>query len=623
MPIPSGVVPVARAGKTKPSDPFTGSYAAPWGPHRFKSHRPLSIGAKVLRMSGSSHMARLLLSLAVALAAAWCAPAISAQAPRPNILLLLADDLGWSDLGCYGGEIRTPHIDKLAAGGLRFTQFYNSTRCCPSRASLLTGLYPHQAGLGLMTNDTGLPGYRGAIQPNCVTIAQVLKSAGYKTAMSGKWHVGDKVSPIERGFDDFYGWTTGYGVNSWEPRMMIRLPEGRPRRADQPGKFFATDAITNHALDFLAAMRNGESPWFMYVAYQAPHFPLHSLPDDMQGYAQHYAQGWDAVRDQRLQKQQELGILPAGAALTPRSPIPLPAVAARIGSQTADGNNPPWDSLPADRRADLAHRMAVFAGMVTGMDRNIGRLVADLAEHNELDNTLILFLSDNGACAEWEPFGFDLPIITNPQPGIGINQGTPGAPNILRTTQADLDLLGSASTSISYGSAWANVGSTPWRLYKHYCHEGGIGTPLVVQWPAKIRAGGQLRPQVGHIIDVMATCIEVSGAAYPAQLAGQKITPLEGQSLVPAFNNQPLERDFLAWEHEGNAAARSGDWKLVHKGASGDWELYNLAEDRAELNNLATTQPERVEQLAKRWQTWAESCQVLPAPGTRPAGKKK
>jgi len=536
-------------------------------------------------------------------------------ASRPNILLILADDLGWSDLGCYGGEIRTPQIDKLAAGGLRFTQFYNSARCCPSRASLLTGLYPQQAGLGLMTNDQHLPGYRGAIQPNCVTLAQVLKAAGYSTAMSGKWHVGDKVSPIDRGFSDFYGWTAGYGVNSWEPRMMIRLPAGRPQRADQPGQFFATDAITDHALDFLAAMRKESAPWFLYVAYQTPHFPLHSKPDDMQGYAEVYAKGWDAIRDQRLKRQKKLGLVPPSTELTPRSPIPHPVASKRIGSLTPDGDNPAWDSLSPERQTDLARRMAVYAGMVSGMDRNIGRLLENITTSGELDNTLILFLSDNGACAEWEPYGFDLPLITDPKPGIGINQGTQAAPNILRRTPAELAELGGPRSSISYGSAWANASATPWRMYKHYCHEAGIGTPLVVHWPAKIKTRGELRNEPGHIIDIMATFCDVGGAKYPSEAAGHSITPLEGKSLVPAFGNQPLERDYLAFEHEGNAAIRAGDWKLVRSGATGPWELYNLATDRSELHDLAAKDKARVEKMAGQWQAWANRTHVLPRPG--------
>ncbi|NDB76498.1 MAG: arylsulfatase, partial [Verrucomicrobia bacterium] len=463
---------------------------------------------------------QLLLLLACLLPVSLCVKA-GAAALRPNILIILADDLGWSDLGCYGGEIRTPNLDALAAGGLRFTQFYNCTRCCPSRASLLTGLYPHQAGVGLMASDRAakfpgagdqgeaFPGYRGALNERCVTIAQVLKPAGYRTGALGKWHVGDQELPTRRGFDEFYGFVSGYAVDSWEPRMMTRLPEGRPERRYAAGEFFATDAITDHALDFLSDFRKSvEAPWFLYVAYQAPHFPLQSKPSDMAGYAEIYAQGWDQLREQRLARLKKLGLVPESISLTPRSKIPHPVAAKRLGSWTDDGKNPSWDSLSPERRADLAQRMAVYAGMVTGMDRNIGRLVADLRSHGELDRTLILFLSDNGACAEWEPFGFDLAVTNAPMRGRGINLGTQAAPNQLRRG-AELEKLGGPGTFIGYGSGWANACNTPWRLYKHYGHEGGIGTPLIAHWPARVKAKGELRPQPGHLVDLLATCVDV------------------------------------------------------------------------------------------------------------------
>ena len=541
--------------------------------------------------------------------------AADAVAKRPNILLILADDLGWSDIGCYGGEIRTPNLDALAAGGLRFTQFYNCARCCPSRAALLTGLYPQQAGVGSMTADEGLPGYRGSLQPDCVTIAQVLHSAGYRTAAVGKWHVGDAILPTLRGFDDFYGFVRGYAVDSWEPRMMLRLPEGRPQRNYKPGEYFATDAITDHALDFLAEARKSSPPWFFYVAYQTPHFPLQSRKRDMADYAAIYAQGWDQIRAERLTRLKQLGLLPASAALTPRSPIPMNSVAEQHGSMTADGNNPAWDSLPADRRADLAQRMAVYAGMVTGMDRNIGRLIADLRAHDELDNTLILFLSDNGACAEWEPFGFDLPGAAHPRPGTGINVGTPSAPNVLHGG-GDLQRLGGPGSLFSYGSGWANASNAPWRFYKHYDHEGGISTPFIVHWPARVKAAGQLRTQVGHVIDIMATCVEIGEAKYPAELDGVQISPPEGKSLVPAFDGQPLARDFLAWEHEGNRALRAGDWKIVSL-AGKPWELYDLSHDRVELNDLADQQPVRVREMSAQWEEWAKRAHVLRPPADR------
>jgi len=574
-------------------------------------------------------MMRNVLLVATALAGGG---ALAAATPaRPNILIILADDLGWSDLGCYGGEIRTPNLDALATGGLRFTQFYNSTRCCPSRASLLTGLYPHQAGIGLMTSDQGarfpgagdqgeaFPGYRGALNERCVTIAQVLKPAGYRTAAVGKWHVGDRELPTKRGFDDFYGFVSGYGVDSWEPRMMTRLPEGKPQRAYRPGEFFATDAITDHALDFLADLRKAGAPWLLYVAYQAPHFPVASRKDDMAGYPEIYAQGWDAIREQRLARQKKIGLLPVDTPLTPRSKIPHVVAATRMGSMTADGANPAWDSLPAERRTDLAQRMAVYAGMVTGMDRNIGRLLADLRASGQLDHTLVFFLSDNGACAEWEPFGFEMVAPPNPQPGHGINQGTQALPNKLYGG-AELARLGGPGSFPSYGSAWANACNTPWRLYKHYGHEGGIGTPLIAHWPAGVSAKGEFRAQPGHLIDLMATCVAVAGASYPSEWNGNKILPCEGRSLVPAFANKPIEREFLAWEHEGNRAMREGKWKLVSLAGSA-WELYDIDRDRVEMNNLAVAQPERVTEMSARWEAWARRTKVLPRPDN--AAKKQ
>ncbi len=529
-------------------------------------------------------------------------------AARPNILLILADDLGFSDLGCYGGEIKTANLDALAAAGMRFTQFYNCSRCCPSRASLLTGLYPHQAGVGAMTADEGQPGYRGSLQPRCVTIAQVLKTAGYRTAMAGKWHVGDRQPPTVRGFDDFYGFVRGYAVDSWQPRMMTRLPEDRPRRSYPEGRFFATDAITDHALDFLADARKTKAPWFLYVAYQAPHFPLQSRPEDMQGYGDVYAQGWDRIRQQRLARQKSIGLTAADISLTPRSPIPKPDVARRLGSLTADGSNPPWDALPAGRRADLAQRMAVYAGMVTGMDRGIGRLVADLRGHGEMENTLIIFLSDNGACAEWEPFGFDLQPVAQPKPGTGINISTPSAANVLHGG-GDLARMGGPGSLFSYGSGWANACNTPWRFYKHYVHEGGISTPLVMYWPAGTQRRGEIDQRAGHVVDLMATCVDAAGATYPQTVAGTAILPMEGRSLLPALRGEAPQPRMLFWEHEGNRAVRDGKWKLVAL-QGGRWELYNVEIDRTELNNLAAQQPDVVAHLAAAWKQWAARCWV-------------
>jgi arylsulfatase len=395
--------------------------------------------------------------------------------------------------------------------------------------------------------------------------------------------------------------------------MMIRLPAGKPQRSYAPGKFYATDAITDHALDFLGAMRKDSAPWFLYVAYQAAHFPVQSRPEDMAGYPALYAQGWDKIRDERLARQKSIGLLSEGTSLTPRSLIPKPVISKRAGSMTGDGNNPPWDSLPADRRADLAQRMSVYAGMITGMDRNIGRIVADLRASGQLDNTLLFFLSDNGACAEWEPFGFEMQPVAEPQPGTGLNQGTQALPNKLY--QADeLQHMGGPGSRPSYGSGWANACNTPWRMYKHYDHEGGISTPLVVHWPAGFSARGAFRSEVGHIIDLMATCVDVSSAKYPADFDAHRILPMEGMSLAPAFADQPLKREYLAWEHEGNRAIREGHWKLVSL-AGAPWELYDMDTDRVELNNLAPREPERVKEMSARWDAWAARTHVLPRPG--------
>jgi arylsulfatase len=518
---------------------------------------------------------------------------------RPNILLILADDLGYSDIGCHGGEIATPNLDRLAAGGLRFRQFYNGTRCCPTRASLLTGLYPHQAGVGGMNQDTGRPGYRGFPRPNTVTLAEVLKSAGYHTSMVGKWHLsaGDRPPhPTDRGFDEFYGMIGGFNSCFQEDPFYTRLPKARTRRNYDEGAFYSTDAFGDYSLDFLAESRKAGKPFFQYLAFNAPHFPLHARPEDIRKYANTYSIGWDRLREQRHARQVELGLIDPSTPLTPRSPFTTRRDFLRSGM------NPAWEDLDADRRTDLARRMAVYAAMVDRLDHTVGRVVADLQRHGELENTLILFLSDNGACAEWDPFGFDR---------------RSGPENILHTG-ASLDAMGGPDSYMSYGSGWANAGNTPFRMYKHDAYEGGIRTPLIVHWPRAIADGGAFRDQVGHIIDVMATLVDVARADYPATVGTHSIQPMEGTSLVPAFSNRPIERDFLAWEHEGNRAVRVGDWKIVSQREEGDaWHLYNLKSDPVELNDLAAAMPDRVNEMAARWDAWAERCHVARAKADR------
>jgi arylsulfatase A-like enzyme len=524
-------------------------------------------------------------------AAAGASPlARGAAAPRPNILVILADDLGWSDLGCYGGEIETPNLDKLAQGGVRFTQFYNAARCCPSRASIMTGLYPHQVGMGNMTSPkprTEFPGYTGVLNRHNATIPEVMKTAGYSTWMAGKWHLGPP-GPVGRGFDEYYGMVHGFD-SFWDPTKYTRLPAGRPARTYPEGKFYATDAITDHTLDFLAQARKQDKPFFFYLAYNAPHFPLHAPKDVIDKYQPIYEKGWDVIRRRRYEKMRKMGLISSKWPLTPLSEIPPN----RFNTQTgwAGKVNPPWDSLDADRRSDLARRMATFAAMVDIMDRNIGRVIEDLRANNQLDNTLILFFSDNGACAEWDPYGFD--VSSGPQ-------------NILHKGEA-LAGMGQPGTYHSYGSAWANTCNTPWRLYKHYNHEGGITTPLIAHWPAGIQRRNAIDHTPGHIVDLMPTCIELAGASYPAAMP-----PMEGRSLVPAFNGKRIARDALYFEHEGNRAIRIGKWKAVAVGPAGNWELYDIDADRSELRNLAASEPRRLQAMIRQWEQWARRTQAIP-----------
>jgi len=511
--------------------------------------------------------------------------ATAAQSRKPNLLLILADDLGYSDLGCFGGEIKTSHLDALAGAGVRLTQFYNYTRCCPSRAALMTGLYPHRVGVGAMIGGPNAParpeaGYQPRMAADCLTLPQTLKRAGYKTLMCGKWHLGANLTPIDRGFDEFYGMIHGFD-SFWNEQVYTRLPKDRPVRASQ--NFYATDAITDHALDFIANARGEAKPWFLYLAYNAPHFPLHAPKEIIDAYAPVYEKGWDAIRAERLRRLREMKLIDARWEETPRSSIP----ANRFNGETgwAGKDNPAWDSLTEDRRKDLARRMATFAAMVERMDTNIGQIVGDLKQRGELENTLIVFLSDNGACAEWDPFGFD---------------GSSGPNNKLHKG-AELNQIGQPGTYHSYGSGWANASNTPWRLYKHYGHEGGITTPFIAHWPARLNRLISHRP--AHIIDLMPTLAAIAGAAPVSS---------DGVDILPVLQGKPVKRGPLYWEHEGNRAMRDGRWKLVALGPAGVWELYDLEKDRTEMHNLAAKHPEIVARMARQWEEWARKTNVLP-----------
>ena len=514
------------------------------------------------------------------------------EAKPPNILLVVSDDLGYSDPGCYGGEIKTPNLDRLAKGGVRLTQFYNTGRCCPSRAAILTGQYPHRVGLGHMTKDIGRPGYRGRVSRDAQTIAEALKPAGYRSFLSGKWHLGTE-DPTKHGFEEFYG-TLVSAKTFWDPDHFTRLPKDRPRRNYKPEDFHGTEALGDHALEFLDdARKTPDQPWFLYLAFNAPHFPLHAFRKDIQKYADRYQGGWDKLREERLTRIKKLGIVPKVTALTPRSPW-------WNYGETETGLNPAWDSLTADRRTDLARRMAIYAAMVDQMDRNIGRIMDNLRKANELQNTFILFTSDNGACAEWDPRGFDIKSSNR---------------NILYTADT-LDKMGQQGTFHSTGSGWANAGNTPWRLYKHFNHEGGIASPCILHWPAGLKKGGVIDHRPAHIIDILPTFLELAEARHNGKL------DLPGQSLLPQLRGKPIEERTLYFEHEGNRAVRRGQWKLVAI-AGGPWELYNIEKDRTELRNLATQKPGIVRDLSRDWDAWARTNQVTPLPNDYGVGYLK
>lgn len=535
-------------------------------------------------------------------------PAMSA--PRPNILLILADDIGFSDLGFMGGEMRTPNLDSLAREGLLFTQFYNTSRCCPTRAALLTGLYPHQAGLGHMMVDRNHPGYRSNLNRECVTLAEVLRGAGYRTYMCGKWHVtkfdGPKDDnsnwPLQRGFEKFYGTIKGYG-NFFDPSGLCRqntyiTPENDPDY--KPQRFYYTDALSDNAVAFLQQHQkeSEDKPFFMYLAYTAAHWPMQALEADIAKYKGRFDAGYDALRKERFERLKKLGII------DPSWPC-----AATAGD---------WDTTK--RKAWELRLMEVFAAMIDNMDQGIGRIVAQLKRSGQFDNTVILYLNDNGACAE--VMGRNR-LPTPPEAEL-----KPMAPDALqeriRLPMQTRDgrpvrsgpgiMAGPADTYIAYGLEWANVSNTPFREYKHWVHEGGISTPMIVHWPAGLAPSrrGKIETQPGHVIDFMPTVVELAGAAYPREFKGNTIKPMEGASLAPAFSGKAIARPQpLFWEHESNRAVRLGQWKLVAK-ENQSWELYDMVKDRTEMNNLASAHPERVRDMAAMWDAWAARANVLP-----------
>lgn len=467
----------------------------------------------------------------------------------------------------------------------------------------MTGLYPTQAGIGDFTNHKPSPnrgpGYLGRLRDDCVTMAEVLKPAGYGCYYVGKWHLHDKTGPIERGFDDFYGYTFDHSHDQYDADYYIRLPAGRAKEIDPPaGKFYATDVFNDYAVEFIKQGQRSEKPWLLFLGHSSPHFPVQAPAERADKYDEVYRRGWDVLREERFARMQKLGLVDGDHwKLSPRSLVPVDQ--SDIANGFSGQPNPAWDSLDEDRQTDLARRMAIFAAMVEGVDDGVGKLVSHLKQTGDLDNTLILFMSDNGACYEWGPFGFD---------------GKSRRGETTLRTGDQVREIGQPGTHQSYGSGWANLGNTPLRLYKHFTHEGGISTPLIAHWPSGIGKPNTWVRDPAHLMDVLPTLMEVSGATYPRELRGNRITPVEGKSLLPAWKGETLADRTIGFDHQDAHAIRQGDWKAVYGKRMPHelkWELYNLADDRCELNDLAESQPDRVAQMAADWDAWAKRVGVI------------
>jgi arylsulfatase len=522
--------------------------------------------------------------IALALNALFSLTVFAQPSARPNVVVILVDDMGWSDIGCYGGEIPTPNLDALAAKGVRFTQFYNTARCSPTRASLLTGLYPHQAGMGHLDNIVreGSSGTTGKLNEHCVTMAEVLREAGYFTAMAGKWHLGQQngTPPWQRGFDrvlnlraggiffpnqNFQGGGDELTRRAKEPLYL----DGQPIAHDSAvlgQNWYATFLWSDFGLKFVDDAQKARKPFFLYVPHNAPHFPLMAPQELIAKYRGKYKAGWDRLREERYRRQIKMGLIDARWPLSPR------------GTES-----PAWDSLSDAEKERFDHLMAVYAAMIEAIDTSVGTLVKGLQARGAFDNTLILFLSDNGGNAETGPQG-------------RFNGDPPGGPN----------------SNLYLGMNWAALNNTPFRRFKHFTHEGGISTPLIAHWPQGIPRNrhNQLEHQPGHLVDLMATVVDVTGAKYPREFKGKAIQPMEGVSLRPAFAGRTLKRTQpIFFEHEGNRAIRSGKWKLVSKYLDG-WELYDITADRVERNDLAAKHPDIVKKLTAEWEAWAKRANV-------------
>jgi arylsulfatase len=511
-------------------------------------------------------------------------PANNAEAGnRPNVLLIIADDLGYSDLGCYGGEIQTPHLDRLAGEGMRFSQFYNAAVCVTTRAALYTGLYP-RLGTGSLLRD------------DMHTIGELLQTAGYRTGMTGKWHLGSDPGkqPVNRGFDEFYGLLSGCSsfFNPAKPDpdfynggLVRPFSHNGKTVAEFPANYYATDAFTDHAIEtierFAKEGKEDGHPFFVNLNYTAPHFPLHALPEDIARYRGQYRDGYEPLRQKRYDRLVESGLIDPEVTR-------LSTVDPKTGDFRYDYEVTPWDSLPPETRAREEARMEVYAAMVDRLDQGVGRILDALDRSGIADNTLIFFLSDNGGCASW-------PTPAREPGFLEYNDGIP---------------VGDPRGYEFVGRSWGWAQNSPFRKHKVWAYEGGIRTPLIVRWPREVKAGS-ISHQPGHVIDFMPTLLEIAEASYPESRKGIAITAaMEGISLIPVLKGkQRTPPEFLAWSLYGSHAWREGDWKLVWNpsppASERRWELYNLAVDGAETNDLAGTHPERAVAMKERWNEWA------------------
>jgi arylsulfatase A-like enzyme len=487
-------------------------------------------------------------------------PTTSGAADKPNIVLIMVDDMGWSDIGPYGAEIiQTPNLDRLAAEGLRFRQFYNNAKCTTTRASLLTGLYPRKGGRGINLLDKQM-----------ITLGEAMQMAGYKTGLSGKWHNGSQAPhrPFDRGFDKSYGLWDGccnfFDPNQADPEFKggkVRFFGEDDRRITEfPDDFYTTDAFADRAAQMIKTFAANDDPFFVYIPFTAPHYPLHAKPEDIAKYKGKFSMGWDELQKHRHARTVELGLIDADWELPPRDP-----------------EAQPWETAPNKEWQNT--RMEVYAAMIDSVDQAIGRIMTTIKQTGADNNTLVLFLSDNGSCAE-----------------------SPGGENNVQHVPGPKEFYSHV------GPSWAYAQNSPFRRYKSRMHEGGVATPLIARWPGVVPPNS-FTDQVGHIVDFLPTFLDIAATEYPASCNGQDIRPVEGISLLNTLKSPEkvaAREKPLFWFYSGSRAIRDGNWKLAWDAKVKRWELYDLVADRTEMHNLAGVNPDKTKQLATAWEAWAE-----------------